>query len=148
MKPVSRLMVMAWVTFSLGAAGPDNQGDLTRVRESVWRAWFANDTKLLERLVPKDTIVISAGEKKWKHQAEVLQTAAQFQAEGGKLVRLDFPRTEIQRFGEVAIIYSQYLLETEMTGKRKVESGRVTEIFVRRHGRWTNPGWHTDSEPE
>jgi len=33
-----------------------------------------------------------------------------------------------------------------MAGKRSVTSGRVTEIFVRRNGKWTNPGWHTDSE--
>jgi hypothetical protein len=61
-------------------------------------------------------------------------------------VRLEFPRTEIQHFGHVAIIYSQYLVETEVGGKRKVETGRVTEIFVWRNGQWTNPGWHTDSE--
>ena len=25
-------------------------------------------------------------------------------------------------------------------------SAVVTEIFVWQHGRWTNPGWHTDEE--
>jgi hypothetical protein len=142
------LIALLALTVSGWAAGPDNQVELTSVRESVWRAWFANDAKLLEKLVPKGTIVISAGEKKWKYQADVLQTAAQFQADGGKLVRLEFPRTEIQHFGDVAIVYSQYLVETEVSGKRKVETGRVTEIFVRRHGQWTNPGWHTDSEQQ
>jgi ketosteroid isomerase-like protein len=115
------------------------------VRETVWRAWFANDTKALEKLVPADTIVISAGEEKWKNQTEVFQSAAEFQAGGGKLIRLEFPRTEIQRFGDVAIIWSQYLVEMETNGKRSLTSGRVTEVFVRRHGQWTNPGWHTDS---
>jgi hypothetical protein len=33
-----------------------------------------------------------------------------------------------------------------MHGKRSISSGRATEIFVRRDGRWTNPGWHTDAE--
>jgi ketosteroid isomerase-like protein len=145
MKKMRRLILgIAFARLTLSGQG--NDGELTKVRESVWRAWFANDAKLLEKLVPEGTFVISAGEKKWKHQAEVLQTAAKFQADGGKLLRLEFPRTEIQHFGDVAIIYSQYLLETEMGGKRAVESGRVTEIFVRRHGHWTNPGWHTDSE--
>ena len=65
---------------------------------------------------------------------------------GGKLIRLEFPRTEIQRFGDVAITYSQYLYETEVDGKRSLTSGRVTEIFVLRRGKWTNPGWHTDTE--
>lgn len=128
------------------ASAQDDRGELLKARESVWRAWFVNDTKALEQLVPPDTIVISAGEEKWKNQADILQSAAKFQASGGKLVRLEFPRTEIQRFGDVAITYSQYLYETEEAGKRSVTSGRVTEVFVRRDGKWTNPGWHTDTE--
>jgi len=52
----------------------------------------------------------------------------------------------IQRFGDVAIFYSRYLYETEEGGKREVTTGRVTEIFVLRNGKWTNPGWHTDTE--
>ena len=95
--------------------------------------------------MPPDTIVISAGEDKWKTQTEVFQSATDFQKEGGKLIRLEFPRTEIQRFGEVVIIWSKYLVGTETNGKRSLTSGRVTEVFVRRHGQWTNPGWHTDS---
>jgi ketosteroid isomerase-like protein len=128
------------------AARPDDRAELLKVREAVWAAWFTNDTKTLEALVPPDTIVISAGEEKWKNQADILQSAAKFQAQGGKLIRLEFQRTEIQRFGDVAITYSQYLYETEVDGKRSVTSGRVTEIFVLRHGKWTNPGWHTDTE--
>src|ERR1700730_227105 len=127
------------------AARPDDRAELLKVREAVWSAWFANDTKTLEKLVPADTLVISSGEEKWHNQGEVFQSAAQFQAAGGKLIRLEFPRTEIQRFGDVAITYSQYLYETQLDGKRSLTSGRVTEIFVVRHGKWTNPGWHADS---
>jgi ketosteroid isomerase-like protein len=127
------------------ASGPNEREQILKARESVWRAWFSNDKKTLEKLVPPDTIVISAGEEEWKNQAEVFQAAAEFQAGGGKLVRLEFPRTEIQRFGDVAIVWSKYLVETETNGKRSVTSGRVTEVFVLRHGQWTNPGWHTDS---
>jgi hypothetical protein len=127
-------------------ARPDDRTELLKVREEVWRAWFVNDTKTLDALVPPDTIVISSGEEKWKNQSDILQSAARFQANGGRLIRLEFPRTEIQRFGDVAITYSQYLYETEVDGKRSLTSGRVTEIFVLRRGKWTNPGWHTDTE--
>ena len=127
------------------AYGQDERGQILKVREIVWRAWFANDTKALERLVPPDTIVISSDEAKWKNQADIMRTAAEFQAGGGKLVRLEFPRTEIQRFGDVAIIWTSYLVETEEHGKRTLSTGRATEIFVRRDGEWVNPGWHTDS---
>jgi ketosteroid isomerase-like protein len=130
---------------SFAASSAGGRSEILKVRDAVWRAWFANDTKTLQKFVPQDTIVISAGEDKWKTQAEVFQSAADFQEEGGKLIRLEFPQTEIQRFGDVVIIWSKYLVETETNGKRSVTSGRVTEVFVRRHGQWTNPGWHTDS---
>jgi hypothetical protein len=128
------------------AANPDDRGQLLKVREAVWRSWFANDASTLRELVPPGTIVISAGEPDWKYQSQVLQSAVDFQTQGGKLVRLEFPRTEIQRFGEVAILYSKYIVETEMKGKRSVSSGRATEVFVLQNGQWTNPGWHTDAE--
>jgi hypothetical protein len=88
------------------AHGQDDRREILKVRESVWRAWFTNDAKALERLVPPDTIVISSDEAKWKNHADILRTAAQFQADGGKLLRLEFPRTEIQRFGDVAVIWT------------------------------------------
>jgi hypothetical protein len=151
MRRVLRIVAAAtvFVAVSMGsrlASAGDERADLLKVRESVWRAWFVNDTRVLEQLVPPDTIVISSGEEKWKDQADILRSAEQFQASGGKLLRLEFPRTEIQRFGDVAVTYSQYLYETEVGGKRSLTSGRVTEVFVLRGGKWTNPGWHTDSE--
>jgi uncharacterized protein DUF4440 len=120
--------------------------ELLKVREQVWRAWFAGDTKTLEELVPPETIVMSGGEEKWKNQDDVLRTAGEFHAKGGKLIWLEFPRTEVQHFGDVAIIWSSYLVEVELDGKRSSSASRVTEIFVWQHGRWTNPGWHTDAE--
>jgi uncharacterized protein YndB with AHSA1/START domain len=138
------MLLMVFVAVRAGTA--DDRAEILKSRERVWRAWFANDRKTLEELVPPDTIVISAGDTEWKHQKEVFQAAADFQAQGGTLARLEFPRTEIQRFGDVAVIYTQYVVETESAGKRSVSSGRATEIFVLRNGKWTNPGWHTDSE--
>jgi ketosteroid isomerase-like protein len=140
------VVILAGWTATGVAANTDESSTLLKVREAVWRSWFANDAKPLRELVPPETIVISAGEKQWKHQAAVLQSAADFHAQGGKLIRLEFPHTEVQQFGEVAILYSAFRLETEMHGKRSVSSGRATEIFVRHNGQWTNPGWHTDEE--
>ena len=127
-------------------AQKQNDEELLRAREIVWRAWFAGDIKTLEELVPPETIVMSGGEKEWKHQSDVLRSSTAFHSKGGRLVRLEFPRTEVQHFGVVAIVWSSYFLETEVDGKRSLGSSRVTEIFVWQHGRWTNPGWHTDEE--
>jgi len=127
------------------AAQRQSDEDLLSTREAVWRAWFAGDTKAMEKLVPPETIVISGGEKEWKDQADVMRSAAEFHASGGKLVRLEFPHTEVQHFGNVAIVWSTFVVETEENGKRESSSGRATEIFVWKHGRWSNPGWHTSS---
>ena len=142
---VAAALVSALSIANLSAQKQDDD-QLLRVRETIWRAWFAGDTKTLKELVPPGTIVMSGGEEKWKDQADVLRTSAEFHAHGGRLIRLDFPRTEVQHFGDVAIVWSTYILETEVDGKRSSNSARVTEIFVKQHGHWTNPGWHTDKE--
>lgn len=119
--------------------------DLLRVREAVWRAWFAGDEQTLLRLVPSDTIVFSSGDENWKSQSDVLREAQDFHAHGGRLIGLHFPRTAIQRFGSAAFVYSDYELEFSENGKRVSVRGRATEVFAWRDGKWVNPGWHTDS---
>ncbi len=49
-------------------------------------------------------------------------------------------------YGDVAVLYTSYELETEdAKGERQIQSGRGTEVFVKRAGRWVNPGWHLDA---
>jgi ketosteroid isomerase-like protein len=125
---------------------PDPQRKrLLEAREAVWRAFFANDRGALERLVPAETITIESGGGDFGNQSAVLQGAGQFAKSGAKLVRLEFPKTDIQCYGYTAIVYSTYLYELEKDGKRTQQSGRVTEVFVLRNGQWVNPGWHMDS---
>jgi hypothetical protein len=62
-RPDDRILIVSGVS-----SRPDDRAKLLKARESVWRSWFANDTKALEALVPPDTIVISAGEEKWKNR--------------------------------------------------------------------------------
>jgi ketosteroid isomerase-like protein len=130
----------------LNAQNAANDKELLQVREAVWRTWFAGDVTKLAQLVPADTLVVSAGEKEWKHQADVLKQSAEFHAAGGKLLRLEFPKTIVQHFGNVAIVWSQYILEIQSGGKRSVSAGRASEVFVFRDGAWVNPGWHTDTD--
>src|SRR6266852_8452124 len=92
MKPKGNRIVIA-VIFLIGTLGSvaasaqeANDEQLLRVRETVWRAWFAGDTKTLEELVPPETIVMSGGEKEWKHQSDVLRSSTEFHSRGGKLV--------------------------------------------------------------
>ena len=142
---VALMALGAMVPAFAWGAGTEDRDAILKAREAVWRAWFAGDIPTLQRLVPAETIVISGGEEARKHQAEVLQSSEAFHASGGKLVKLEFPHTEVQRFGDVAVTWSTYRLEMEMKGKRSVDAGRATEIFMLRDGQWVNPGWHTDS---
>ncbi|HLH01938.1 MAG TPA: nuclear transport factor 2 family protein [Bryobacteraceae bacterium] len=125
-------------------AQDDSQLLATRVK--VWEAWFAGDVGTLKQLIPANAIAISAGDRDWKFQQQILDESADFHAHGGKLTHLEFARTQVQHFGNAAFIYSDYRLETEQAGKRSQSAGRVTEVFVFQNGRWINPGWHTDHQ--
>ena len=64
-----RWRVGALVVFLIAAAlggeklwaQKQDDSELLRVREQVWRAWFAGDTNTLRELVPAETIVMSGG---------------------------------------------------------------------------------------
>ena len=123
---------------------PQLREQILTSREAVWRAFFTNDQKTLEKLVPADTIVLeSAQEKPFVRQEEILRGARELAQSGAKLIRLAFPQTEMQVYGHTAIIYTTYLYELEnKQGERHTSAGRATEIFVYRDGVWVNPGWH------
>ena len=125
--------------------GASDKKALLEAREAVWRAFFANDKPALEKLIPADLVTIEEQGDEFGTRAKVMAGSEQFAKSGGKLARLEFPKTEIQCYGSTAIIYSTYLYELELGGQRKTNTGRVTEVFVRRNGKWVNPGWHMDS---
>ena len=118
---------------------------LLDAREAVWRAYFAGDRATLEQLIPDETIAINAHDDDWRGRATVLEGSAEFAKNGGKLIKLEFPKTQIQMYGMTAVVYSTYSYELEVGGQRSTNSGRVTEVFVLRNGQWVNPGWHMDN---
>src|SRR5712664_43193 len=115
---------------------------LLDAREAVWRAYFAGDRATLEKLIPEETVAIEAGNNTWSNRQTIFDGAVQFAKGGGKLVKLAFPKTEIQVYGYTAVVYSNYSYEIEIAGKQYPRNGRATEIFVLRKGQWVNPGWH------
>jgi hypothetical protein len=123
---------------------PEEKKSLLAAREAVWRAWFADDTAQPAELIPAELTAIDTIEK-WQTREVELAGAKDFVARGGKLVRREFPQSEIQAYGSAAILHRKFTLETEMGGKRTTLSRRATEMFVLRHGRWVNVGWHLDT---
>jgi ketosteroid isomerase-like protein len=128
----------------LRSLGPDDKKELLAAREAVWRDFFANNASHLAETIPQELIAIEYGEK-WSNRDDVLAGAKSFVDQGGKLVRLEFPQTEFQMYGYTAILYSKFVCETEVAGKPTARSGRATEMFVNRQGKWINVGWHIDS---
>jgi hypothetical protein len=124
---------------------PQVRQRILAAREAVWKAWFSNDRATLERLIPEETIAIDSGQEGWSDRAAVLAGAKRFAESGGQLVRLEFPKTEIQVYGNTVIIYTTYVYETDVNGQRSTATGRATEMFVRRGNDLLNVGWHMDS---
>lgn len=124
---------------------PEARKELLSAREAVWRAFFTNDRATLEKLVPEDLIAMDQGNGPWSDRASVLADSRAFVQAGGKLVKLEFPKTEIQVYGDTAIIYTTFRVETEIKGQAGVQQGRGTEMFVRREVGWVNVGWHLDA---
>src|SRR5437660_5049503 len=109
---------------------------LLDAREAVWRAYFAGDRATLEKLIPEETVTIDAGYNDWSNRQSILNGSTEFAKSGGKLIKLEFPKTEIQMYGMTAVIYSLYSYDQEAGGQRSTHSGGVTEIFVLRNGQW------------
>lgn len=124
---------------------PEARKELLAAREAVWRAFFTDDRATLEKLVPEDLIAIEQGGGPWSNRASALADSRAFAQAGGKLVKLEFPKTEMQVYGNTAIIYTTFRVETERKGQTTVSEGRGTEMFVQREAGWVNVGWHLDS---
>ena len=119
---------------------------LLQAREQVWRAWYGGDTAGLTQLLPEELMTLTPGTDGFTGRDGILGASARFAKGGGKLVRLEFPRTEIQAYGATAIIYTSYELDVAEGGKTRTERGKATEVFVRRGNRWLNTGWQLAPE--
>ena len=128
-----------------GAISDDMRKHILEEREKVWRAFFANDKAMLDKLIPEDLIAIDGGSEAFQNRERILAGAKQFAESGGKLVSIEFPQTDIQLYGNTVLIYTTYKMELDFSGQRSKSSGRATENFVIRNGQLVNVGWHLDS---
>jgi hypothetical protein len=136
------LMIMT-MPFLYGAEPID--ADVLALRESAWRAWFAGDEAALRAMLPQDFLAISAGASEISTLEKTIKSSLSFKEAGGKLVSLSFPETRAQQFGETIVLYGSYEAVIVSGGSQKEMRGRLTEVFVKRDGRWVHPGWHLDA---
>lgn len=139
------LLPVAAAAQAPGTLDVKSRADLLATRETAWRAWFSGDRATLETMLPAEFIGIGWGEGPWSDRAASLAASEGFASGGGKLTLLEFPRTEIQVYGDVAVVYSEYRVSFTADGQVVDQAGRATEVFVKRGGRWLHPAWHLDS---
>jgi hypothetical protein len=120
---------------------PDERAALMKAREAVWRAWFAGDQATLMKLLPPELITIEPASATFGTLQTNLDGSRGFAAGGGKLTRLVFPSTEIQVYGNTAIIYTSYEMDLSSGGQSRTERGMATEVFLLKDGEWLNTGW-------
>jgi len=114
---------------------------LLAAREAVWRAWFAGNTEALARLVPAELVTIEPGSGTFGTRESTLAGSRGFAASGDTLTRLEFPRTEIQAYGNTVVLYTSYEMDISSGGQTRTDRGVATEVFVQQNDRWLNTGW-------
>ncbi len=150
---ISPVLSIVAGTLSAGAGEPQalvseqTRQELFDAREAAWRSFFVADpAAAIEKSISPAVIAIQQNEERWDNRAHLIAVSRAMQKQNIKLIRIEFPRTEVQLFAETAILYYSYIFETGVEGKESwIDTGRGTEMFVRHDGRWIDVGWHLDN---
>jgi len=120
--------------------------ELLEARDTAWRSFFEDDpVAAIEKILGPEVIAIQENGERWQNREQLIAMAKAMKAQNVKLLHLEFPRTQIQLFGDTAILYYTYIFKTGNDKLSGTEAGRGTEVFVRRDGRWIDVGWHLDN---
>ena len=138
------LLALALLSMPVYAAEPIDPDVLT-VREAAWRAWFGGDEAALRAMLPDEFLGISAGPSQITNRDKTIAASRAFKESGGRLVSLAFPETLAQRYGDTVVLYGSYEATIVSGGAEKQLRGRLTEVFIKRDGKWLHPGWHLDA---
>ena len=139
------LLFLAILAVPAYAAEPPIDPEVLALREAAWRAWFAGDEAALRGMLPPEFLGISSGPAGISTLDKTLASSRGFKESGGKLIALSFPETRAQRFGDTVVLYGSYDATIVSGGAQKQLRGQLTEIFVKRDGKWFHPGWHLDA---
>lgn len=141
---IRSLILLAILAFPVYGAEPID-ADVLATRELAWRAWFGGDETTLRSMLPEEFLAIGASGTEISTLEKTLSSSRAFKESGGKLVSLSFPETRAQRFGDTVVLYGSYEATITSGGAEKQLRGKLTEVFVKRDGRWLHPGWHLDA---
>jgi hypothetical protein len=140
--PVSLGLCLA---LPLTAQTPTTAQQLIAARDTVWRAWFANDTALLRRFVPTAATAAEGGATLgWSDRRAIFDGARRSASSGAKLAQLDFAGTQIDVSGNSAMLRSRFRFIVQRGQHVDTSAGVAAEVFVRERGRWVNPFWQLE----
>jgi Domain of unknown function (DUF4440) len=94
-------------------------------REAAWRAFYDGDVKALGDVLPEDFIGINMNDAPFANRAQILDAARVLRERGGRLVRLTFPETQAQRFGDVVVLYGRFEVVFQSGGAERTRRGRA-----------------------
>lgn len=125
---------------------PQTRAEILALREAAWRTWFAGDKAGFEQVVPQELVAMSWEGGPWQDRSATLVASAEFAKGGNTLRALGFPENVFQQYGDVIILYSRFhAVMADKAGVTSETTGRGTEVFVRRNGKWIHTGWHLDA---
>lgn len=149
---ISLAALLFAVTSSLSAQQygprPDSttQQEILALREAAWRTWFANDQEGFRKVVPEELVALGWDGGAWGDREDAIAAMAEFAQSGMTLTTLEFPRNVFQQYGDAVVLYTRFrLVLTDSAGTASETTGRGTEVFVRRNGKWIHTGWHLDT---
>lgn len=128
------------------SVSPTVEKQILAARDTVWHAWFSNDTAVLRRVLPPATTAAEGSDTtRWTDRAAIMNGSRQFASSGSRLERIDFANTRVSLAGDVAVVTSNYRLVMRNAKGVDTSRGRATEVFVRHGKSWVNPFWHLAS---
>jgi hypothetical protein len=132
-------------TTSLGAQSPILEKQLVAARDTVWRAFFQNDTAILHRYIPPAAATAEgSAEMRWSNRGDIIRSARRFVDAKSRFIDVVFTNTQIAPSGHSALVQSNYEVITELNGRRDTTRGRATELFVKQGSTWINPYWQLE----
>src|SRR5688572_7744230 len=108
MKPHTRLLIAILATFVLvpspGMTAPavtdQVRKELLDAREAAWRSFFEDDpVAAIAKIIGPEVIAIQENGERWENRERLTAMAKAMQAQKVRLLRLEFPHTDIQLFG-------------------------------------------------
>jgi hypothetical protein len=138
LKPILSAVYAATMVLGIAAARHESvaQGsatteeirkELLEARSTAWRAFFQKDLSVLEQILAPELIAIQEQVERWDNRASLLKMAQSMKERGVQLTRLEFPRTEIQLFGNTAILYYTYVMEQRLGDSTRARFSARTE---------------------